>query len=498
MPASSPRSNPAPVFIMTPANKEETMFRVPGHRLSKRILAATTVLALGTLGAAGGGVAQAASFCSSNTINAVYVTITEVDAHIAKQKGFQTLATGGPTQIDLLAPNDGTSSGSCILGALGDINGLAPGKYGQIRVMLGANGDGHGKKPGAPNLPSNACESLGGLPHNVVNCVEFTPNGGSPEFASLDVGSAANTGIKVPPGQLGGLTVSDGELLDLLVTIDPCSEIVAAGFGQGKGKGNSAKKFKLKPTLHRGQVALTPFVAGTVVEGDNSASPTITTTTTPVSGANVWLETGSTAFTSPAGSDLVNNVVGTTVSNSNGTFEFCPVGAGTYEAVADASSVGAHGSDATISTGITVSGTAGPNNITIPLVEAGSSGFNAEFDSDGSAPISIAYGGAQFDSSPSGNTLARIPFLDGAAPDQSVTTATSGGGCTCPVNCACTTVNVPNDGPVIGSGTTYTLQTDNLAVHGATTTACSDGQALITDPSGAPPPNPTLNFTGCP
>lgn len=479
----------------------------PGRNFGSRVLAGAFALTL----AAGYGlmqarVADASSFCSSNTINAVWVTITEIDAHIAKQKGFQTLATGGPTQINLLAPNDGTSPGSCMLGALGDIDGLPPGKYGQVRIILANNGGSHGNKPGAPNLNSNACQTPGGLAHDVVNCVEFTPNGGSPTFAPLDVGSASNTGLKVPPGQVGqgGLTVTQGELLDLLVTMDPCTGLVATGFGKGKGKGNSAKKFKLKPTLHRGELSLVPFIAGTVVDGSlNTMTNAVALTSSPVSGANVWLEMGNSPFTKfngTAGSELVNDVVATTFSNSNGTFEFCPIAAGTYEAVADASTVGGHGSDATISTGITVTGTAGPNDVTIPLVAAASSGFNAEFDSDGTTGISIAFGGAQFDTSPSANTLARVPFLDGSSPtspSNSATTVASTAQCSCPVNCACATVDVPNDGPVIGSGNTYTLQTDNLAVHGTTAATCSN-QALITDPGSAPPSNPTLGFTGCP
>lgn len=286
--------------------------------------------------------------------------------------------------------------------------------------------------------------------------------------------------------------------------MDPCKSLLAEGFGQGNGKGNGAKKFRLKPTLHRDELALTPFVAGQIVEGSISGA-SVNTTTTPVAGADVWLENVGSPFAKPSSSLVnVNNVVGSTTSDSNGDFEFCPTGPGTYEVASDAAGVGS-GSDATITTGVSVTSGAGVNSLMIPLVAAGkATGFKAEFDSDGMTGAAVVYGGAQSDNgSNAGTSFAQVPFLDGTAPNPSVTTSPSGCGGKCSNSapaCACVTLAVPNDGPVIGSaGGSYTLDSENLAVDGRAA-ACSNGagESLITDPSGAPPTSPTLSFTGCP
>lgn len=495
----------------------------PGRNFGSRVLAGTFALTL----AAGYGlmqarVADASSFCSSNTINAVWVTITEIDAHIAKQKGFQTLATGGPTQINLLAPNDGTSPGSCMLGALGDIDGLPPGKYGQVRIILANNGGSHGNKPGAPNLASNACQTPGGLAHDVVNCVEFTPNGGSPTFAPLDVGSASNTGLKVPPGQVGqgGLTVTQGELLDLLVTMDPCSGLVATGFGKGKGKGNSAKKFKLKPTLHRGELSLVPFIAGTVVEGTVS-SGSVTASGTPVPNASVWLEDTAVKTSFAEGDPTPNasivpvyNVLAKTVTTDpNGNFEFCPVTTtDLLEIVAISATMpsGPRPSDVTLTTGVQTAGT-GVNGIVIPLVEPASAPTaNAQYTTETGTSTAIGetldLGIGQSDGTTTANTPNEAPFdFANAGAVSPAITAPSGGGCTCPAgtDCACVALDVPPDNPVIGPAKgsyTQAAGTGEFSLLANTSAASGPGSCspdLMATAASSTVTKPTLSFQNC-
>src|ERR1700720_919270 len=136
----------------------------------------------------------------------VYVTIRSVQAHTSASAGdntpgWQELApqlNTEPMQIDLFA----AGQTACLLTTLGSNTALPTGTYQQIRLLLVANDGGGGPVPSA-----NAC---GG---NGFNCVVLHDG----TVQELDLSSQANTGLKIPPGQMvgGPLTVSAGQSVDL-------------------------------------------------------------------------------------------------------------------------------------------------------------------------------------------------------------------------------------------------------------------------------------------
>src|SRR5437899_2545799 len=128
------------------------------------------------------------------TFSHAWVTIVSVKAHIsatadANSSGWQELApqlNSAPMQVDLL---NLPASGQCLLQRLGSAS-LPAGDYQQIRLILMANAATTGPVPSANN-----CSSLG----NVFNCV-LNDSG----THTLDLSSEANTGLKIPPGQIMG------------------------------------------------------------------------------------------------------------------------------------------------------------------------------------------------------------------------------------------------------------------------------------------------------
>lgn len=226
------------------------------------------------------------------TYDHVYVTVTKVTAHISSTaeegtSGWVTLAdlTAAPKQLDLLHLD---GAGTCLLSqSLGSTSGLPVGKYQQIRLYLLANNAGSG--PG-----NNQCGA------GAFNCV--VPVGGSPQ--ALLLSSEAQTGLKVPPGQIagGGLDLKAGQAADINIDFDACSSVLRQGNGQ----------FRLKPTLRAGVVsATTNLINGTVVDASNSNAP--------VEGAVVLLEQPDPADAT------VNRVAHSTTTGSNGSFTFCPL-----------------------------------------------------------------------------------------------------------------------------------------------------------------------------
>jgi hypothetical protein len=222
----------------------------------------------------------------------VYVTVTKVTAHISSaasetDSGWVTLVdlSSSPKQIDLLhLPGAGT----CILSqTLGSASGLPIGKYQQIRLYLLANN--------AASGPSNNQCGVGAF-----NCV--VPSGDSPQ--TLLLSSEAQTGIKVPPGQIagGGIDLQDGQAADINLDFDACASILRQGNGQ----------FRLKPTVRAGVVSPnTNVIGGTVVDASNANAP--------VGGAAVMLE-------QPDPDDAtLNRVVRSTTTDSTGAFTFCPL-----------------------------------------------------------------------------------------------------------------------------------------------------------------------------
>ena len=229
----------------------------------------------------------------------VYVTVRSVQAHIDpnasdSSSGWQELApqlASQPMQIDLFSKPQTT----CVLAQLGSAS-LPVGSYQQIRLLLVSN------SPGASDaLPaSNACAGNG------YNCVVLEDT----TIHELQLSSEANTGLKIPPGQIvgGPIQVSDGQSVDLNIDFNACASIVQEGNG----------KYRLKPALTAGQVGANDTgIGGQVVDS---------LTNRPISGSvQVAIE--------QQDSGGVDRILMQTVADSNGNFRFCPLPTGTFDIV---------------------------------------------------------------------------------------------------------------------------------------------------------------------
>ena len=137
----------------------------------------------------------------------------------------------------------------------------------------------------------------------------MVPNGGSPQ--TLNLSSEAQTGLKIPPGQIagGGIDLMAGQSADISIDFDACRSILRQGNG----------RYRLKPTLHAGEVAQnTNSLSGRVIDN---------TTQNAIPGAVVSLE------------QAVNNVdrvQRSAMTGSDGTFFFCPLPPGNYDVVVTA------------------------------------------------------------------------------------------------------------------------------------------------------------------
>jgi len=233
----------------------------------------------------------------------VWVTVTRVRAHLSSAAGSSGPGwvdlldlRGAPVQLDLL--NLGTPN--CLLTQLGATAGLPVGNYQQIRLHLLSNTPAPGEVVPSPNV----CAPAGGY-----NCVVHVTNG----YQLLQLGSQANTGLKIPPGQIagGGLTVLPNQMVDLNIDFDACASIVELGNGG----------YRLKPTLHAGQIfPLTGMmIAGRIVD---------VATNLPLIGGAIMVA----AEQPDAGG--TDRIVATTYADPfTGTFSLCPLPLGLYDLV---------------------------------------------------------------------------------------------------------------------------------------------------------------------
>jgi len=230
----------------------------------------------------------------------VYVTVRSVQAHISttaddNSSGWQELApqlASAPMQIDLFSKPQTT----CILAQLGSAS-LPAGSYQQIRLLLVSN------TPAASDAvpATNACVGNG------FNCVVLEDT----TIHELKLNSQANTGLKIPPGQLvgGPLQVTAGQSVDLNIDFNACASIVPEGNG----------KFSLKPTLTAGQVsANNSGISGKVVDSVTKAA---------IAG-NVQV-----AIEQPDPATGIDRILMQTVTDSNGNFNFCPLPTGMFDVV---------------------------------------------------------------------------------------------------------------------------------------------------------------------
>jgi hypothetical protein len=238
---------------------------------------------------------------SSTSFKNVFITVRSVQAHIDPQAddnspGWQELApqlANAPKQIDLFA-----APVNCVLAQLGSAS-LPAGSYQQIRLLLVSN------NPAASDATptSNACAGNG------FNCVVLSDN----SIHELLLSSEANTGLKIPPGQIvgGPLQVMAGQSVDLNIDFNACASIVVEGNGA----------YRLKPTLTAGQVsANNSGIGGQVVDSLTKA---------PIAGkVLVAIE--------QADSTGVDRILMEKAADANGNFRFCPLPTGSFDIVIDA------------------------------------------------------------------------------------------------------------------------------------------------------------------
>lgn len=418
----------------------------------------------------------------------VYVTITDVKAHLSAtasdaDSGWVDITPGlssAPKQIDLL----GQANNQCFLATLGSTQQLQAGKYQQIRVILASN---------SANITSNLCTN------GAANCVVLTSDNSA---HTLNLSSEAQTGIKIPSGQIasGGFDITAGQTRDLDIDFNTCSSIVAQGNGQ----------YRLKPVLHAGEVSTTATsINGRVL--DNATGNAVT------GSVMVALEQKDTTG--------VDRVVMSTLAATDGGFVFCPLPSGTYDVVIVGTRTDGVMYQPAIVTGVAVGSTTGTVKLSLPAATATSvATLNGMVTSQNSATPTPGGTVADVDlttlTTVSTNTftIPLPPATGQSAPDMVVETAPSGGSLVCPAgtDCANYTLKVPSGGVYIGawsaagatlsaSATWATYTVDGVAfVPGSGGTAnCNPSEiklnlATFTSVAVASPiPVPTMGFVQC-
>ena len=418
----------------------------------------------------------------------VYVTITDVKVHTsptasATDSGWVDLTpnlASTPKQVDLL----GLANNQCFLASLGDAQQLQAGTYQQIRIILASD---------STSISSNACGN------GSANCIQLSQDA---SFHTLNLSSEAQTGIKIPPGQIAGgrLTVAAGKTTDLDIDFQTCQSIVQEGNGQ----------YRLKPVLHAGEVStVSASINGTVLDGSTGK---------PVAGTT-WVAV------EQKDSGGVDRVIQSTIANTDGTFVFCPLAAGNYDVVVS----GVRTADGalyppSIITGVAVGDTTGNIKLNPPTLTAASSFANlnglvtSSSNASPAAPFSMDVTLTALETVSSG--IYTIPQQPAATPfygvSQTVTTVAGPVGtppvaCPSGTDCINYSLPLPSGGAYIGtwsaSGTTLTQPAPlaSYAVDGITTSTCTASDVNSNPPialTGSGPftsvaITPNLQFTSC-
>jgi hypothetical protein len=430
----------------------------------------------------------------------VWITVTSVQAHIDpnatdSSSGWQELApqlATAPMQIDLFS----TAQTNCVLAQLGSAS-LPVGSYQQIRLILLPNSP----AAGAAVPTTNACAGDG------YNCAVLTDS----SIHELDLSSQANTGLKIPPGQIvgGPIQVTAGQSVDLNIDFNACASILVEGNGQ----------YRLKPTLTAGQISPNNSgIGGQVVDS---------VTKTPIAG-NVLV-----AIEQPD-STGIDRILMEAATDSSGNFRFCPLPTGTFDIVIDA--VGPNNLPYNATAVVNV--TNGANLGAIPLVaETGATspailqGFVTASTATAGASADINLAALQsitFTSSMAVTRQLTIPLQSIAATTTSPAVASTGlisisTNTACPTgspataNCAAYALVVPGSNPSVAvystSGITYAapatgdvlFSVDAIASVGGVAdctpsevTTSTDSTALpLKVTAGATTNVARIDFTGC-
>jgi len=420
---------------------------------------------------------------SCSNFKHVYVTIDDVSATVSStDAGWQQLAsqlnstTGSikAVQLDLL---NLPQSGQCLLAQLGSTQSLPAGDYGQIRLMLVAN-NASGVTLLAPSVDPNAnqCAQV-----HAWNCV-VDANG----MTALNLSSQAQTGEKIPPGQIlgGPIHVAAGQSVDINLDFNACRSIVAQGSAQ----------YRLDPTLVAYQVSQNlTGISGRAVQA-SIVSNALQVSTTAVSDANVALEMAKGPTDGSSSVDTIGNFL--TATDASGNFNFCPLPTGPFDIVANAGS-------STATTGnfntTMVSGVPNGTNVTIPVLAATggpstlSGTLTATAANTGAASITANMYALQT----ANNTLEfAVPLLTGSAPGISqISLSCTGGSCSAPFS-----VVVPAANPLVGafssgsiSWTLPTASTVNYKVEG-TCAGSSGTTATFSTPASTVTPGITTSI----
>ncbi len=413
-----------------------------------------------------------------------WVTVTRVRAHLSADadpsaNGWVDLVDlrNNPMQVDLLS----LASTSCLLTQLGSTSGLPPGNYQQIRVILLSNAPASGTA--MPSSKSNPCGSNG------FNCVVLADG----SVRTLQLTSEAETGIKIPPGQIagGGINLMAGQSADLDINFDACSSIVGSGDGQ----------FHLKPTPHVGEVSVSSAINGRVV--DNSKPPN------PIPSAIVLLE--------QPDSNGVDRKVFSSLAASDGTFVFCPVPPGNYDVVAagqTTSGVVTTTYNATIVFGVPAGTAVGD----IPLLPESTSAAGSTSPAEITGQVATAGSGSTAASAdvtlsplqqatPAGGSPVQVTIPVFGATSQPPTLMTQSGS-TCPTgtDCGTYTLLVPGSNPQVGtlgtSGITFAAPASGSVFYkveadASTCTPTSQTSNQLTVIAGGAPVTANFSFTGC-
>ena len=422
----------------------------------------------------------------------IYVTVRSVQAHLNPtatdaSPGWQELApqlANAPVQVDLLSVPQNT----CVLTQLGSNSSLPAGDYQQIRLVLVPNNP-------AASQPVPAQNACGGV---TFNCAVLKDD----SVKDLQLSSQANTGLKIPPGQIlgGPIHVGEGQNVDINIDFNICSSLVLQGNGQ----------LRLKPTLTAGQVSTnTTGISGRIL--DAAAMQ-------PIAGGKVLVALEQLDNTG------VDRVVMQTAADSSGNFNFCPLPSGMYDVIAVAIDGGGTAYNATALLNVP-SGTAVG---AIPLIaETGSAPPAGPGTIEGTVTAASGAAGASVDVVLHPLQAIQLPDattrkLTIPAEGDSVSNVTTVSGGTCPAgtDCAQYTLIVPASNPQFGvfsaSGTAfstpatgdvlYSLEAFAFAPMSGGTPICSPAR-LATDKDSADQPLKVtggttttakqLDFTGC-
>ena len=397
----------------------------------------------------------------------IYVTVTDVQISqsanaSASDSGWVDLTPSlknNPVQTDLLGV-----ANQCFLATLGS-QGIPAGNYQQIRVILAKDGVG---------VNNNKCAT------GMANCL-MLKNDPAQTPIDLQLSSESNTGIKIPSGQIAGgqFTVKAGDNKDLNIDFNACASIVAQGSGQ----------YRLKPVLHAGEVQLqstSTAISGKVVDSETGVAVNGGTTV-------IALEQLDTT-------NNIDRVFMETVANSDGSFSFCPVPAGTYDVVTSAVDGSGHVYAASVITGVQP----GDNLMNIPVTSTnaaaaslqgmvttstGNSATSADVELAALQPVSETINNVQ--------TTVQIttPLATQSAATADFTTQ-SLVSCPAKTDCSNYTLAVPAATPGVGTFTANQNQTLSKAPVPGSATFTVDGQTFV--PGSASPAgdcNPSEQIT---